>query len=74
VPARLPGLDRASSYRVEVVDTGGPPFTKQNAAPGWWPADGGSGAVLPGSFLELIGLQMPVLGPEQAVVVHLTRL
>ena len=39
-PARLPGLDRASSYRVDVVDTGGPPFTKQNAAPGWWPADG----------------------------------
>jgi alpha-galactosidase len=72
-PARLPGLDRASSYRVEVVDTGGPPFTVQTAGPGWWPADGGPAAVLPGSFLDLVGLQMPVLGPEQAVVLHVTR-
>ena len=73
-PARLPGLDPASSYRVERWSTpGGPPFTKQNAAPGWWPAEGGSAPALPGSFLGLVGLPMPVLGPEQAVVLHLTR-
>ncbi len=72
-PARLPGLDRTSSYRVEVVDTGGPPFTAQNAGPGWWPADGAPAPVLPGSFLGLVGVRMPVLGPEQAVVLHLTR-
>ena len=63
-----PAWTAPSSYRVEVVDTGGPPFTMQNAAPGWWPADGAAAPVLPGSFLGLVGLQMPVLGPEQAVV------
>ena len=29
--------------------------------------------MLPGSFLDTIGLPMPVLGPEQALVLHLTR-
>jgi hypothetical protein len=29
--------------------------------------------VLPGSFLTDVGLPMPVLGPEQAVVLHLRR-
>jgi hypothetical protein len=29
--------------------------------------------VLPGAFLGRVGLPMPVLGPEQAVVLHLTR-
>jgi alpha-galactosidase len=72
-PARLPGLDQASSYRIDVVDTGGAAFVVEQAAPGWWPADGAPGPVLPGSFLDLVGLPMPVLGPEQAVVLHLTR-
>ena len=73
VPARLPGLDPAAGYRVEVVDTGGERFTVQLAPPGWWPAEGGPAPVLPGSFLDTIGLPMPVLGPEQALVLHLTR-
>ena len=72
-PARLPGLDDDAAYRVAVVDTGGEPFTVAKAAPGWWP-DAGATADLPGAFLGGVGLAMPVLGPEQAIVLHLTRL
>jgi len=72
-PARLPGLDPAADYRVDLVDTGGEPWTKQHQAPGWWPEPGAAGPVLPGAFLGRVGLPMPVLGPEQAVVLHLTR-
>jgi alpha-galactosidase len=72
-PARLPGLDEAADYRVEVVDTGGAPFVVQHEAPGWWPDEGAPGPVLPGSYLGRVGLPMPVLGPEQALVLHLTR-
>jgi alpha-galactosidase len=67
VPARLPGLDPAAAYTIEVVDTGGDPFVKQAAPPGWT----GSDAAVPGSFLTEVGLPMPVLGPEQALVLHL---
>jgi alpha-galactosidase len=73
VPARLPGLDREARYTVEPVDTGGSPFTVQRAGPPWWPVDGAAPPVLPGSFLADVGLPMPVLGPEQAVVLHLRR-
>jgi alpha-galactosidase len=73
VPARLPGLDREARYTVEPVDTGGSPFTVQRASPRWWPVDGEAAPVLPGSFLADVGLPMPVLGPEQAVVLHLRR-
>jgi alpha-galactosidase len=73
VPARLPGLDREARYTVEPVNTGGSPFTVQRAGPPWWPVDGEAAPVLPGSFLTDVGLPMPVLGPEQAVVLHLRR-
>jgi alpha-galactosidase len=72
-PARLPGLEPVADYRVDLVDTGGEPWTKQHRAPGWWPQPGAAGPVLPGAFLGRVGLPMPVLGPEQAVVLHLTR-
>ena len=73
VPARFPGLDRAARYEVTAVDTGGAPFTVQRAAPPVWPGPEGPPAVLPGSFLTDVGLQPPVLGPEQAIVLHLRR-
>jgi alpha-galactosidase len=66
-PARLPGLDPAVDYAIEVVDTGGHPFVRQAAPPGWTD----SHAAVPGSFLGEVGLPMPVLGPEQALVLHL---
>jgi alpha-galactosidase len=72
-PARLPGLDPDAQYRVTRVDTGGEVFVVQSEAPAWWPADGAEVPVLPGAFLAEVGLPLPVLGPEQAVVLHLTR-
>ncbi len=67
-PARFPGLDPEVSYRVRALDVGGPPRTLQGAAPGWLRE---GGAVLSGRFLAVAGLPMPVLVPEQALVVHL---
>ncbi len=72
-PVRLPGLDPAARYVVSVVDTGGEPFTVQTAGPSWWPAPGAATAALSAAYLSGVGLTMPVLGPEQAVVLHLTR-
>jgi alpha-galactosidase len=72
-PARFPGLDQDADYRVERVDTGGELFTVQHEGPSWWPAEGAAGPVLPGAFLAEIGLPLPIVGPEQAVVLHLTR-
>jgi alpha-galactosidase len=69
-PVRLPGLDPTADYRLELVDTGGEPFAVQKEPPGWWPPPGSS-AVLPGAFLGAVGVQVPVLGPEQALVLHL---
>jgi alpha-galactosidase len=75
-PARFPALDPDADYRVERVDTGGEVFSIQHEGPAWWPPDGAAAAdcpVLPGSFLTEVGVPLPVLGPEQAVVLHLTR-
>lgn len=73
VPARFPGLDPAADYRLALVDTGGEVFVVQHEGPPWWPASGSDGVVLPGSFLTEVGVQLPILGPEQAVVFHLRR-
>ena len=69
LPARLPGLHPDRSYRLTRVDTGGDPVLIQTAPPPWW--DQGE-VTLPGSFLLECGLPMPVLAPEQAVVLHLS--
>lgn len=69
-PARLPGLDPERSYSVTTVDPGGEPTTKQIRPPEW---TRGANFAASGRFLGEIGLQMPVLAPEQAVVLHLTR-
>jgi len=66
-PARLPGLDPDRTYRVEPVDTGGRPVTVEIAAPAWL-RDGGVTAS--GQALGEVGLPMPVLAPEQALVLH----
>ncbi|WP_448070541.1 alpha-galactosidase [Georgenia yuyongxinii] len=66
---RLPGLDPAARYRVRPLppgDTAG-----RRAFPGhlpWWD----DGATLPGAVLDRVGLQAPVLHPEQLVLLHLT--
>jgi len=68
-PARLPGLHPGGAYRVEPVPVAGEPETKQAVAPAW-PAAGG--ATLSGRALGELGLPLPVLQPEQALLLHLT--
>jgi alpha-galactosidase len=47
----------------------GDPETKQAVAPRWHEA---GGATLDGRSLGEVGLPMPVLRPEQALLLHLT--
>jgi alpha-galactosidase len=67
--ARLPGLDPARRYRVVPLRVAGGPRTTQVAGPAWYEA---GGVVLTGRALAEAGLQLPVLAPEQALLLHLT--
>jgi alpha-galactosidase len=69
---RLPGLDPDRRYRVRLRLEAGEPVTVQSAPPGWWPRAAGDGVESSGAVLGGLGLQMPVLGPGQAFVLHLT--
>lgn len=64
---RLPGLDLDRTYEVRVLDLG-PVRTIQDANPPWF--DAGS-VRLPGRALGEIGLPMPLLAPENAIVLEL---
>ena len=66
-PARLPGLDPARSYLVEPAHPAGPPRTTQRVPPPWYAA---GGVTLPGAVLAAAGLAMPVLDPEQALLLR----
>jgi alpha-galactosidase len=68
-PARLEGLDPRRSYRVEPVSLAGGPRTGHAAPPPWFAV---GGTTLSGRALAVAGLQMPVLMPEQALLLHLT--
>jgi alpha-galactosidase len=65
-PMRLPGLDPARRYRVDVLEPAGPPMTI-GRAPAW------SLRELPGRVLEQVGLRPPVLAPEQAWLVEVVE-
>ena len=64
-PARLPGLDPDRLYRVSPAYPAGEPETAQLRPPPWLAAGGVS---LPGQVLATVGLPMPVLHPEQALL------
>jgi alpha-galactosidase len=68
-PARLPGLDPDRAYRVAPLQPVGAPETEQAAAPPWYEA---GGVTLAGRVLGQVGLPLPVLRPEQALLLHLT--
>jgi alpha-galactosidase len=68
--ARLPGLDPDAVYLVEPLAVGGEPLLTHSAAPPWYAAGGVS---LGGRALAEAGLELPVLAPEQALVLHLRR-
>jgi alpha-galactosidase len=67
--ARLPGLDPERGYRVRPLAVAGQPQTKQAVAPRW---SGTGGVTLEGRVLGEVGLPLPVLRPEQALLLHLT--
>ena len=58
---------RARTYRVEPVAVAGEPETKEAMAPAWLEA---GGVTLGGRSLAEVGLSLPVLRPEQALLLH----
>jgi alpha-galactosidase len=66
-PLQLPGLDADISYRVEHLPLPGGVLGPVRELPAWWE----TGAVLSGRALSTVGLQLPPLHPESAVLLHL---
>ncbi|UKA70519.1 alpha-galactosidase [Arthrobacter sp. FW306-06-A] len=71
----IPGLDDARSYRVEAVfptaEDADYRHTFTQAQPPAWLAEG---AVASGRFLAEVGLPMPILNPEHALLLKVTAL
>jgi len=67
-PVTFPGLDPQLVYRVRAVKLGEWPRVLQDAPPAWWTH---GEITLPGRVLSELGLTMPLLLPEQALVLHL---
>ncbi|RIX30728.1 alpha-galactosidase [Amnibacterium setariae] len=65
LPVRLPGLDPDRRYRVALALQVTEHDTTQRLAPGWL----AEGAVLSGRALAVLGLPMPVLNPEHALLI-----
>jgi alpha-galactosidase len=63
-PVRLPGLSPSRSYRVSAAYPAGEPDSVQLSPPPWL----ASGVELTGHVLATVGLPMPVLFPEQALL------
>jgi len=66
-PVRLSGLEPGRRYRVATVPLAGGPTAQEIASPPW----STTGIVLTGQVLMRVGLQMPVLHPEQALILRL---
>ncbi|MDQ6751914.1 MAG: alpha-galactosidase [Actinomycetota bacterium] len=64
----LPGLDPDRQYRVQAIYPAGGNIYIQASPPAWL-ADG---ATASGLFLAEVGLPMPILNPEHAVLLHVT--
>ncbi|MFN4000687.1 alpha-galactosidase [Microcella sp.] len=67
---RLSGLDPASTYRIEPVRLSEAALTRTaDGPPAWWTTP----TAVRGDILATVGLQAPMLYPEQALVFRLTR-
>jgi alpha-galactosidase len=63
---RLPGLQPETSYRVQAVELSGDALVRTRSGyPPWI-----EGALVPGHALEAVGLQGPMLYPEQALLLR----
>jgi alpha-galactosidase len=68
VPVRFEGLDPDRAYRVELALPLGPHAVNERHGVAWLDA----APVLSGRVLAELGLPMPVLNPEQALLITLT--
>ncbi|QAV70348.1 alpha-galactosidase [Salinibacterium sp. UTAS2018] len=66
---RLPGLDPHRDYRVSPVDVGAEAATYPGTAPAWWHE---GELTLSGAVLGSVGLQLPILHPDEALVLRVT--
>ena len=66
-PLRLPGLDPDRRYRVALVPLGAAPRAVPDAPPAWFAAGEISAS---GRVLAEVGIPVPLLAPEQAIVLH----
>jgi alpha-galactosidase len=65
---RLTGLDDNAEYRVRVVEPAGAATAMQLLPPKWY-----AGVQLSGALLATVGLRAPVLHPEQAMLIEVSR-
>lgn len=70
--ALLPGLDPHRRYRVRLLDAFDDYVAKESHPAPWVVAARGDGVVVSGKLLAAVGLPIPVLGPAQSLIVHLT--
>jgi alpha-galactosidase len=66
---RVPGLDPSRRYRIEPVELSASALVRTADGPPPWYADR---PTISGSTLDSLGIQAPMLYPEQALVVRLT--
>ena len=71
IPARfqLPGLDPSRTYRVSTQEPGDSPRTMQKASPEWLTR---GEIVLPGAVLGGVGIAVPILAPEQLLLLRVS--
>jgi alpha-galactosidase len=63
---RLPGLEPGLSYCVRAAGPGADAAFNPRVHPDWWTSE----LVLPGSVLSEVGIQVPALDPDQAVLIE----
>ena len=66
---RLPGLDRDRFYRVRVQPPGDRPLTIHQTPPPWLET---GATILRGSVLTSVGIAVPILAPEQLLLLRAT--
>ena len=66
---RLPGLEEDSNYQVKVITPAGSSDFMNLHLPAWMSQE----LELSGAFLSAVGLKAPVLRPEQALLIEVTR-
>ena len=66
--ALIPGLDPTSLYEVKVLNEVGKPRALQVKNPPWI-----KGVTLSGAALANVGVRPPILAPENAILIQVTR-